>query len=167
MRMFSNAAAGPDKHRLIERFVAVFAPDAYDLGTQPWEHAFQIAVQSAPEAEIALGCIDALELEDPDPDKAGDFLEHAYQTGFKFKDSILIAITTSHKGHLLLKQGKFKDAVNILNYSKSLSRKIGDRTGMLYCHLYIGLCFFENKQFKAASIQFDSVLTGPYSSGAW
>ncbi|MDH3605218.1 MAG: SWIM zinc finger family protein, partial [Candidatus Tectomicrobia bacterium] len=72
--LISNAAAGPDKPRLIERFVAVFAPDAYDLGAQPWEHAFQTAVQTAPEAEVALGYIDALKLKDRDPDKAGVLL---------------------------------------------------------------------------------------------
>ena len=72
--LISNAAEGPDKQRLIERFVAVFAPDAYDLGPQPWEHAFQSAVQTAPEAEVALQYIDALKLKDRDPDKAGVLL---------------------------------------------------------------------------------------------
>ncbi len=72
--LIANAAEGPDKQRLIERFVAVFAPDAYDLGPQPWEHAFQSAVQTAPEAEAALQYIDALKLKDRDPDKAGVLL---------------------------------------------------------------------------------------------
>jgi len=72
--LIANAPAGPDKHRLIERFVAVFAPEAYDLGPQPWEHAFQTAVQTTPEAETALQCIDALKLKDRDPDKAGVLL---------------------------------------------------------------------------------------------
>jgi hypothetical protein len=72
--LISNAAEEPDKHRLIERFVAVFAPDAYDLGPQPWEHAFQTAVQTLLEAETALQCIDALKLKDRDPDKAGVLL---------------------------------------------------------------------------------------------
>src|SRR5712691_8406682 len=72
--LIANAAEGPDKQRLIERFVAVFAPDAYDLGPQPWEHAFQSAVQTAPEAEAALQYIDARKLKDRDPDKAGVLL---------------------------------------------------------------------------------------------
>ena len=98
-----------------------------------------------------------------DREKAEVFLDRAYQTGYKFKDSMLIAITTSNKGHLLMRQGKFEEALNILNHSKQLSRKIGDRTGIIYCDFYIGLCFFENKNFEAANIHFDSVLTGPYS----
>jgi hypothetical protein len=72
--LISRAAEGSDKQRLIERFVAVFAPDDYDLGPQPWEHAFHAAIQTAPDAEAALGCIDALQLKDGDPDKAGVLL---------------------------------------------------------------------------------------------
>jgi hypothetical protein len=72
--LIANAPVGPDKHRLLERFVAVFAPDAYDLGPQPWEHAFQTAVHTTPEAETALQCIDALKLKERDPDKAGVLL---------------------------------------------------------------------------------------------
>lgn len=72
--LISSAVEGADAQRLIERLVAVFAPDAYDLGPQSWEHAFQIAVQTAPQAEVALSCIDALKLKDRDSDKAGVLL---------------------------------------------------------------------------------------------
>jgi hypothetical protein len=60
-----------DKPRLFERFVVVFASDAATLGVDAWQRAFRVAVQDGLAAEMALCCIDAIELDDGDTDKAG------------------------------------------------------------------------------------------------
>lgn len=116
--LISNAAEESDKRRLIERFVAVFVPDAYDLGPQPWEHAFQTAVKTAPEAEVALDCIDALKLKDRDPNKAGVLLHLLNLSGNTDRFLSVGQNAIRHHPHLavpladkLLDMGKRADAI--------------------------------------------------------
>lgn len=89
--------------------------------------------------------------------KANNVLDKAYKTAVRLKDSTLIAITTSNKGLILMGEGKFEESLRLLEFSKRLSKKIGDWPGLTYCNFYIGSCYFEKKNFKLASIYFDSV----------
>ena len=56
---------------LIERFVLAFASDTSTGALHRWQRAFHAAVKDGQAAETALCCIDAIELDDCDPDRAG------------------------------------------------------------------------------------------------
>ncbi len=69
--LIGQAPDGPDRPRLIEPFVAAYASDVSALGAQAWQGAFRAAVRDGLSAEMALCCMDAIELDDSDPDRAG------------------------------------------------------------------------------------------------
>ena len=69
--LIGQAPDGPDRPRLIEPFVAAYASDVSALGAHAWQGAFRAAVRDGLSAEMALCCMDAIELDDSDADRAG------------------------------------------------------------------------------------------------